>query len=66
MEKDASHENDSQHTPMPENNQEHDSPPMTHGDEHLFTDVTLLALHSSQGQQPSTHWQAPVLRAELP
>lgn len=58
--------NISQQTPMSENNQEHDSPPMTHGDEYLFTDVTLLALHPSQVQQPSTHWQAYVLRAQLP
>lgn len=31
---------------------------MTHGDEYLLKDVTLLALHSSQGQQPSTHSQS--------
>lgn len=48
----------SQHTPVSGNNQEHYSPPVTHGDEYLLTDVTLLALHSSQGQQSSTHWQA--------
>lgn len=46
--------NVSQHTPMSESKQEHSSPPVTHGDEHLSPDVTLLhCTHHKDSNSPA-------------